>query len=675
MSKAAPASLTSSLLARKGEARPAALPEDNYSPFAKSTDNWRQADSAETTGRAEEAGRHGDAQPDAAAPSLFDGLRDASGPEGAAVTVQPASEAATEGEARPEAALSQIRVQRPDRVRLQPAVNDPADSGVDDTADMPEAQPLAESEAPGAPNQTDAAAEQERALVARFAKALADSAADERRRAEAERDEPVGEAAASEVADSDAAVTADHGGEAESVAHEEIQAEKDDVEAVGVGAEAASNVVELAADADTATETAVADARDLDGLPPTVDAADAALFHDAAAGQPAATAMATIAVPPEIAAAALHREPSAWRRHAMTFGLSFLVGGALAFAGWSIYNKGHFGANRAETPAVASTPSAAVPAPTVPRTAATRPASSADSASAVQSQAAAPAVAEITTAKPTPPAADKPQVLSVRFTDDGRATIVGSAAANSQVLLLDNGALLATLTADADGIWSYLGDAALADGSHTFAVAAVASRAAATLSTAPAAQPETEAASGAVAGSEPSSNAGAALRRPLPPPIEAGDANANTNTKADADAASTAAGADNAEPAAGPAGEAAEQRPDGENALDPAVVPLPAERRERSSELAPEFRYVVQLASVPSEADARRFWQDLSRREPDLTEKHHLLVHAGKLPQGRTVFRVRAGPFDSRQAAQQACRSFRPVIKDCLVVRRLQRQS
>ena len=84
---------------------------------------------------------------------------------------------------------------------------------------------------------------------------------------------------------------------------------------------------------------------------------------------------------------------------------------------------------------------------------------------------------------------------------------------------------------------------------------------------------------------------------------------------------------------------------------------------------------MVQLASLPSEADALRFWQSLEKRSPDLTGRHQLLVQTGSLPQGQTVFRVRAGPFSSRQAAQRACRGFRAVTGDCLVVRRPARES
>ena len=42
MTENAPASLTGSLLARKGLAKPAALPEDNYSPFTKTVNAWKQ---------------------------------------------------------------------------------------------------------------------------------------------------------------------------------------------------------------------------------------------------------------------------------------------------------------------------------------------------------------------------------------------------------------------------------------------------------------------------------------------------------------------------------------------------------------------------------------------------------------------------------------------------------
>lgn len=590
MSDGAPASLTSSLLAKKGEARPAALPEDNYSPFTKTADRWRGEKDASSG-----AERNGG---DPAAPTLFDALDDdAKGDNGAAeITPEPDEE-------RPEANLGQIRVQRSERVRLQPAVNDPTDVGPpapDAAADAGE-EALDREIAPDAP-----VAEPADSVIERAAHAALEN-------------EPADEVPQPGASEPDAAL---------------------DVEA-----EAVEEPAETLNGAEPEAVVEVPEAE-------PVSEAPAAAFP--VAEQP--TKEPPFAMPPEIAAAALRQEAPVWRRHMTTFGLSFLVGGALAFVGWSIYSKGNFGAPPVEPPVAAKAetptkqPAGQLAAERSPAVAPAVPALAAAPAATTRPAGTAPAAA--------PTDAAKPQVLSVRFADDGRATIVGTAAANSQVVLLDNGALLATVTADGEGIWSYLGDAALADGSHNFAVAAVATTVAARVSTTPAGTSGSE-----TIDTAPAVSGTGVLSRPLPPP---------------ADERPAVAPAAKPSPAAKVGETAADEQAEDvvEDArINPSVVPLPAERRDRSAAATPTTRYVVQLASVPSEADAMRFWEKLSEREPELTGQHHLLVHTGTLPQGRTVFRVRAGPFQSRQAAQQACRNFREVTRDCLVVKRLETPS
>lgn len=576
MSESAPASLTSSLLARKGEARPAALPEDNYSPINKSSDSWRGGD-------AEPAGPEPNVA-DPSAPTLFDALDGNSKSEADVENSEPAVD-----EERPEATLSQIRVQRSERVRLQPAVNDPIDVG-------------APTEEAAAKTGIDEASE---VIDAVDAGAAATPLSEE-----PSIDKTVSPSESARGRDEIASVAKLEAGHAETA---------EDPQSEAKGEEQASRSAPK-----PETESAHVSASTAEAVP--------------------------IPVPPTIAAAALRQDPPLWRRQLTTFGLSFLIGGALAFVGWSIYSKGDFG-NKQEPRAVTAAPTQP---PRKPVSAGTSP-----PAAAVLPQVTT-AAAESTATEPTAPAAEagKPQVLSVRFADDGRATIVGTASPDSQLVLLDNGALLATVTADSEGIWSYLGDAALADGTHSFAVAAVATTVAAKLSTAPSATPPVDSATTPTdIGSRNEAS------RPLPPPDE-GQPAAEARTKV------LPAVSDGAADADGQAEDVVEHA-----RLDPSAVPLPAERNDRSASAVATARYVVQLASVPSAQDAQRFWQRLSERQPGLTDQHRLLVHTGTLPQGRTVFRVRAGPFENRQAAQEACRSFRQVIGECLVVRRLETRS
>lgn len=566
MSDGAPASLTSSLLARKGAARPAALPEDNYSPFRNDADAWRHTVATPANGDGPQT-----AEPAAPRlPSLFDALEqapesDATGDSDVSVSVE------TESEERPEAALTQIRVQRKEPTRAAEAASPAEDiddgaspasvatTGDDDTTDPT----LATAETPAAAAVEPGEPEAGPNVVETPAQPAIDVAA----------------------ANSEIRVN----GEAPAVAEPSADGN------------AGESEVEVAAETAPAAEEAPREAE----LPAP-------------------------AIPAEIAAAAMAGEPSPWRRHLTTFALSFLVGGALAFVGWSIYSKG--GIERSPVDVKIDVPTAAV-SPAAPSPATTEVAQQAPNT--------APTAVAPTTALPAPlNGAEEPRLLSVRFADDGRATIVGSAAPDSDVILLDNGALLATVKADGDGIWSYLGDAALADGSHKFAVATVAGTASAKLSTATDAQTAT-------------------MPQPLLPPAEPSTAPAqqprNVTTTPLPATGDAATGGDTAA---------------GQSRLDPAAVPLPAEKREHLSAVEPSPRYVVQLASVPTEADARRFWEKLTERDPALLGKHSLLVQAGTVAEGRTVFRVRAGPFESRKAAQRACRGFRPLIRDCLVVRR-----
>lgn len=58
------------------------------------------------------------------------------------------------------------------------------------------------------------------------------------------------------------------------------------------------------------------------------------------------------------------------------------------------------------------------------------------------------------------------------LTNDDKPKIEGTAEANSQVKIYDNGNLLATVTADSNGNWNYTPTAALAQGAHVFTVTA-----------------------------------------------------------------------------------------------------------------------------------------------------------------------------------------------------------
>lgn len=82
-----------------------------------------------------------------------------------------------------------------------------------------------------------------------------------------------------------------------------------------------------------------------------------------------------------------------------------------------------------------------------------------------------------------------------------------------------------------------------------------------------------------------------------------------------------------------------------------------------------EKLYVVQLASVPSSADAEREWTRLQAAYPALLGSRAMMVDAVKLGDRGTFYRLRTGPFPDREAARALCRELNGAGAECLVVR------
>ena len=81
-------------------------------------------------------------------------------------------------------------------------------------------------------------------------------------------------------------------------------------------------------------------------------------------------------------------------------------------------------------------------------------------------------------------------------------------------------------------------------------------------------------------------------------------------------------------------------------------------------------KFVVQLASLNSEADAKRRGQDLKSRYPDILTQPELLVRRVDLGGTKGVwYRVLAGPFATRADAAALCARLKsaPEPADCLV--------
>ncbi len=78
-------------------------------------------------------------------------------------------------------------------------------------------------------------------------------------------------------------------------------------------------------------------------------------------------------------------------------------------------------------------------------------------------------------------------------------------------------------------------------------------------------------------------------------------------------------------------------------------------------------KYVVQLASVKSEARAKDEWGRLQGRHAELLGDLNLMLQRVDLGEQGVFFRMQTGPFPSRTTAADMCRQIKAVRMDCLV--------
>ncbi|MGI9437274.1 MAG: SPOR domain-containing protein, partial [Geminicoccaceae bacterium] len=77
--------------------------------------------------------------------------------------------------------------------------------------------------------------------------------------------------------------------------------------------------------------------------------------------------------------------------------------------------------------------------------------------------------------------------------------------------------------------------------------------------------------------------------------------------------------------------------------------------------------YVVQLTSLPSEADARRAWDDYQQRHGDDLRALTPIIKKSEV-EGGPIYGLQAGWFDSFVTADQLCAKLIPQGTDCLVI-------
>ncbi len=283
---------------------------------------------------------------------------------------------------------------------------------------------------------------------------------------------------------------------------------------------------------------------------------------------------------------------------------------ALAAAGYG-YQSGWF-ATQPPQPSEAPAAAAGAPLPAPPE--------AADTVSAPPVAASSPSPGGPSTG------AGQPSVDVVRIEPDGAAVIAGRAAPGTELILLDNGAPIGTVTADAYGEWVFIATSPLPRGAHDFGLVVMEVRGGVSV---PAAGPAT-------ATQDAARDVAQDATQDVTAPGVAG-----------VNETGTAVGADAAVPIP-------PRKPD--SGTTPALnVPTPA--------------FVVQLASVKSRTGAQQEWRALRQRFPEILSQMSLSLDEAKLAGGVSVVRLRIGAFPKQADADALCARLAAKLQDCLVVR------
>jgi cell division septation protein DedD len=83
--------------------------------------------------------------------------------------------------------------------------------------------------------------------------------------------------------------------------------------------------------------------------------------------------------------------------------------------------------------------------------------------------------------------------------------------------------------------------------------------------------------------------------------------------------------------------------------------------------LGAENKYVVQLASVKSEARAKDEWKRLQKQHAELLGDLDLMLQRFDSGEQGVFYRMQTGPFPSRMTAVDMCRQIKAAKMDCLV--------
>jgi hypothetical protein len=237
----------------------------------------------------------------------------------------------------------------------------------------------------------------------------------------------------------------------------------------------------------------------------------------------------------------------------------------------------------------------------------------------------------------------QPSVDVVRIEPDGAAVIAGRAAPGVELIVLDNGAPIGTVTADAYGEWVLIPASLLPSGAHDFGLVIKDIR-------------------GGV--SVPAAGQAPANQDTAPDTAPGTAADSAPDTAADATLDATAPGVPGINEPGTVAGAVA-------------TVPIPPRKPDTGTKhavSAPSSDFVVQLASVKTRAGAQREWQVLRKRFPKILSRLSLSFDEAKLAGGNTVVRLRIGAFPKQVEAAALCARLAAKHQDCLVVRTVVKQ-
>lgn len=294
----------------------------------------------------------------------------------------------------------------------------------------------------------------------------------------------------------------------------------------------------------------------------------------------------------------------------------------------------------------------------------------------------------------------EPIVDFMRIDPDGKAVVAGRASPGTELMVLDNGEPLGSITADIYGLWTFVSQDPLASGRHEIGLrvkrqGSEVSDPTLVTDGGPAGPGETEAAAEmpSLAADEASHEAAgdqlAAAEPDLPvesdetAPQEPAEQSATgapepAATPEPAGSAETAAAEPTqAEPSAEPPDETASAATsDSTSKAVPnstskaAAEPEPAERVQTAAATPADGDYVVQLASFKNPETAVREQTIVEEKFSDLLAGHDVFVQQVDLAEQGTYYRLRLGPFASLADARDTCARFQERDHDCLALAR-----